>query len=779
MVILEFENLAQKVGLENDFNVRRISAPIVTEETFAEFMAMEKSAQMKLKDHGGFVAAVSTDGSRKKEAILARTMLTLDLDDADVTTLETIKTNAFCKLWVHSTRKHTSEKPRLRLIVPLKEPVEAERYEVLARFFAQELNVLEACDPAGFRAAQLMLWPTVSADMLDDFVFYESSNDDLLDVNAFLAEFDKNNLLKWPRKRSETKSIAREVADVNDDPRSKSGVVGAFCRTFTIKEAIEKFLAHVYAPSRVAENRFDLIAADSVGGLVIYDQIYAYSFHSKDEAAGQRLTAYDIVRIHLFGELDKDVSQGTPFSRFPSNVEMAKFALGIKEVRANLFSNLPPKTSVSDDLKVKLDFTVDGKIRNTLHNVALILEFDEALQGICQNSFTNKLTVSDEVPWRTKHGDFCDKDFSALAHYYSCNYGLEVSDRTLLNALNVIASKRTFHPVLDWLNGLAEWDNVPRLENYLIKYLGATDNDYVRFVSKIIVISAIARVMEPGLKYEIVPVLVGTQGSGKSTIFNKLFGEWFSDALTLSDMHDKASIEKMEGILCFEIAELSGMAKADLELVKAFISRRVDKCRFAYGRVVVTTPRQCVFVATTNQVEGFLRDISGNRRFAPVEVTGKTEIHPWDMTTDTITQIWAEALYYYNNGDFKLYFDGTIKDAAEVEQKSFLVHDERRGLVEEFLAKPIPYDGSSAIVQNKDLPLRLRTTVSNMEIFVECFGKNKADFNRYKDAPDIAQIMASIGGWKMTREFRMTPYGRQRCYVREATTAESDVISNS
>ena len=766
MKILSFQNISQVVGTEEDFDIERLKTPVVTDETFEEFLAMDKVEQLQLKDKGGFLAATSIDGTRKKGAIVARTMLALDLDDADVTTLETIKANCFCKLWVHSTRKHRANNPRFRLIVPLKEPVESERYEALARFFAQEINVLEACDPAGFRTAQLMLWPTVSRDMVDSFVFYESSFDDLLDVNAFLAKFDIDNLLKWPRKRMEAKAIAREVADVNEDPRSKSGAVGAFCRTFTVREAVEKFLQHVYAPSKIAENRFDLLEADSSGGLVVYDEIFAFSFHSKDEAAGQRLNAYDIVRIHLFGDLDKEVSEGTPFARLPSNLAMAKYALSIKEVREKLFSNLKKESTLNDVLKLKLDFTVDGKIKNTLRNICIILDVDEVLQGISLNAFTNKISVSECVPWRKFKGDFAEKDFSELAHHFSSLYGIEVSDRNLMNALNIVSAKRTFHPIKDWLHNLPRWDEIPRLETYLADYLGASDNEYTRFVAKIILLSAIARVMEPGIKYEIVPVLVGPQGCGKSTIFNKLVGIWFSDALTLSDMRDKASIEKMEGIWCFEIAELSGMAKADLELVKSFLSRRVDKCRFAYGRVVVTTPRQCVFVATTNQVEGFLRDTTGNRRFAPVEVTGKSSLHPWDLTDEVITQIWAEAFYCYNVGNFKLFFDGAIKAAAEAEQKAFLVQDERRGLVEKFLEEPIPCDASSAIVRSKDVPTKLRTAVSNMEIFVECFGKNPADFHRIKDASAIAQIMASIDGWSSIKEFRMTPYGKQRCYLR-------------
>lgn len=794
MLILNYENLMKTQGIEAEFDVARIATPIVTGETFAEFMAMDKAEQMKLKDQGGFLAAVSRDGTRKKDAIVARTMLALDLDDADVTTLETIKVNAFCKLWVHSTRKHTATKPRYRLIVPLKYPVASEEYEPLARFFAREMNIMEACDPAGFRSAQLMLWPTVSSDMVDSFVFYEAPCNELLNPEEFLAKHEAANIAKWPRKSQELKDVVRQgKKDTgDDDPRSKVGIVGAFCRTYTVAEAIETFLADIYVPSSV-DGRYDLIAADSVGGLAIYDEVFAYSFHSKDEAAGKLLNAYDLVRIHRFGMLDEGATPGTPFSRLPSNIEMAKFALGIPAVRDNIIVQKDEECSIPQVVKSKLEFTTDGKIKHTLDNVMVILENDDKLVGIRFNSFTHKLIIVEDVPWRKGQGEFTDYDLAGLAAFLSKVYKLEVSERTLLNALKNIRFSREHHPVKEWLGTLPAWDGVKRLEFYLVNYLGAVDNAYVRFVSKVILIAAIARVMAPGTKFDIVPVLVGPQGCGKSTIYAKLFSEWFSDSLNLGDLRDKTAIEKISGVLCLEIAELSGLAKAELELVKAFFSRQVDRCRPAYGRTVVELPRQCVFVATTNQVEGFLRDISGNRRFAPIEVNGNSQLHPWDITENEINQIWSEALQCYREGDYQLFFDDEVKAAAEAEQKAFLVHDERRGLVEEYLAKPIPSnwlrlsdDDRKDYLRSKSLPDGMednkgnaerpkliepfvqRSYVSNMEIYAECFGKNPADFNRYKDAPEIAQIMASIGVWKASREMHMTPYGKQRCYIRNA-----------
>lgn len=788
MRILEFENLGQKVGIENDFNVRRISAPIVTEETFDEFLAMSKTDQLALKDVGGFIAAVSTDGTRKKEAIVARTMLTLDLDDADVTTLETIKNNVFCKLWLHSTRKHTATTPRFRLIVPLENPVPGDDYEILTRFFASEMNILEACDTASFRRAQLMLWPSVSSDMREEFVFYEAPLDKLLNPVEFLAKFDTSNLSKWPRKRSETKAIAREVTDVNDDPRSKSGVVGAFCKAFTVSEAIQRFLPDVYSKSKIGDNRFDFIGANSVGGLVVYDDLFAYSFHAnKDVAAGKHLNAFDLVRIHKFGELDLQAEQGTPFVRLPSVLKMKEFAQAIPAVK----NILGESASCMGVKETSFIYTADGKLKANVHNICCVLNNDKSFHGIRKNLFSNEIEVTADLPWRKAGNTFTEDDLASFSQYLSSKR-LDCSNTMIMNAVRATAANRGFHPVRAKLENLPLWDGIFRLETYLVEYLGAEDNPYVRYISKTILVAAIARIYKPAIKFDWVPVLVGPQGCGKSTIFARLFEPWYSDSLTLEDMRSKAAIEKVTGVWCLEISELAGMAKADVETVKAYITRQVDKTRPAYGHSVIKYERQNVIVATTNQVDGFLRDSTGNRRFCPIEVSGTSQRKPWDLTTAEIDQIWAEAFSAYNEGNFCLHLCGNIQQMALDEQRRFIQNDDRSGLVESYLKIPIPknwltlpeetrkryiskelgapgFENSSVGVDCIDMvePFEVRKHVCNLEIFTEAFGKKIGDYNKHRDATEISQIMSSIHGWTQAVKKCQTVFGTQRCYLRE------------
>jgi len=202
-------------------------------------------------------------------------------------------------------------------------------------------------------------------------------------------------------------------------------------------------------------------------------------------------------------------------------------------------------------------------------------------------------------------------------------------------------------------------------------------------------IAAVARIYRPGTKFDSVLILNGPQGIGKSTFFYKLAGDWFSDSLSITDMKDKSGPEKLQGYWILELGELAGMRKTDVEIVKSFLSRVDDKYRASYGVSVESHPRQCVIVGSTNAENGFLRDITGNRRFWPVRMTGNSVKKAWQMTTEDVQQIWAETLVYYRTGE-KLYLEGGEAKAAALEQANALETDEREGLVRAYLETPLP-----------------------------------------------------------------------------------------
>ena len=297
--------------------------------------------------------------------------------------------------------------------------------------------------------------------------------------------------------------------------------------------------------------------------------------------------------------------------------------------------------------------------------------------------------------------------------------------------------------------------------------------------------AALRRVYDPGCKFDHILVLSGPQGIGKSTLLARLGGPWFSDSLTISDMNDKTAAEKLQGYWLLEIGEMAGMKKADLEKVKAFLTRTDDKYRASYGRNVENHPRQCVFFGTTNE-EGYLRDVTGNRRFWTVRVTGKTARKPWELDRETIEQIWSEAMHGFL--EEPLYLSPELEQAAAETQRQALEQDDREGLVRAYLDVPLPIDwgGRSiservgwylapSLTRDDRLPTRPRKRVSNIEIWCECFGKNRQELTR-KESSQLAAIMTRIEGWeKQETAIQRGPYGSQRFYQRKQPAEQAAV----
>jgi hypothetical protein len=207
------------------------------------------------------------------------------------------------------------------------------------------------------------------------------------------------------------------------------------------------------------------------------------------------------------------------------------------------------------------------------------------------------------------------------------------------NAVVADACQRgRFHPVRDYLDGL-RWDGKPRLDTWLITYLGAEDTAYVKAVGAIVPIAAVRRVRKPGSKFDELMIWEGPQGQQKSSALEALSvdREWFSDSIPLN-AKDKEMIEGHAGKWVCEIADLQGRSKSEIERVKATLSRGVDRARLAYARLPIEVPRQCVFIGTTNG-EKYLTDLTGNRRFWPVRVT-RVDIDGLRRDRD---QLWAEA----------------------------------------------------------------------------------------------------------------------------------------
>ena len=747
---------------------KRVSTTQTTTETVEEYRKMTKPQQDAVKDVGGFVGGHLRGGRRKTGTVLCRSMLTLDMDHGTPDILEELSLFHSHEMCVYSTHKHTPEAPRLRLIFPLKRDVSEEEYPALARKVAQEIG-MNLFDDTTYQPHRLMYWPSTSSN--GEYVF-RVMDGDLLDPDAYLGLYDDwRDVSTCPVSSRESEALEKS-AQQQADPLAKTGVVGAFCRAYPIREAIEKFLPDVYAPSAM-EGRYDYIPADSSAGVIIIDEKFAYSFHATDPACGQLLNAFDAVRVHKFPDDDPKKSYNA----------MAEFAVADERVKLRIFEE--KRQAAAEDFdeadpdawKKQLQYEKKSmELKNNLHNLMLVLENDENLKGIVFNQLADGMEIRGNVPWPHPAKFWRDADDAQLICYVDAAYGT-FSARNYDIAVTKAVDDRSYHPIREFFETLPAWDGVERADTLLIDYLGAEDTPYVRAVTRKELCAAYCRVYHPGIKFDSMIVLNGDQGIGKSTLIAKLGGEWYSDSLNLSDMNDKTAAEKLQGYWIMEIGELAGMRKADLDKVKAFISRQDDKYRASFGRRVTPHPRQCVFFGTTNSQSGYLRDITGNRRYWNVKVPGNGKYKPWDMDEDTVKQVWAEVMVYAKAGE-KLYLSPELEDYAKEEQRAAMERDDREGLVQEYLDMLLPDNWDSMdvykrrdYVRDADDPMRLdgsvrRMEVSNMEIWCECFGKPKEDM-KPSDSYSIAAIMERMDGWSRTGKARVLPiYGKQRIYRR-------------
>lgn len=760
---------------------QRLSKTKYTSETIEQYKHFNKEERNKAKDNGGFVGGKLKGTKRGVSEVLFRSMLTLDLDKAKVGFIDKFTAESKYLSCLYTTHSHTKDEPRCRVIVPLSRDVTPDEYNAIARLFASQFGI-EQFDACSFRIAQLMFYPTTPKD--GEFIFKKIEGE-VLNPDEFLADYPMwHDISTLPLTPDELPKNNVQKGRKKKDPTELKGVIGAFCRAYTVQEAIETYLSDVYEPTDKS-NRYSLKSADSKGGLIIYDDKYAFSHHATDIACGRELNAFQLVMLHLFGSDNndavkkmKEVARDDEHVRTQLILDNGEF--DEDEINDDNQSESPvvSKAKPIKDWISKLSIGIDGAIENTSKNLEIILENDKNLQGFAYNELSNRVEVIGRVPWdRPKDNRFWrEADESQLRLYIDKKY-IEFKERNFEVAFNSIVDNRRFHPVRDYLDSLPKWDGVKRVEEVFIKFLSADDNDYTRAITKKTFAACVARAYHPGTKFDSIPVLDGAQGIGKSTLIKYLAGEeFFSDNLSLTDMNDKTAAEKIQGNWLIEIGELSGMKKADIEKVKSFVSTTDDKYRASYGRVVESHPRQCVIFATVNgDGRGYLRDITGNRRFWIVKCNQTLQKRMWDENDKNYRdQFWSEAKEIYESGE-ELYLEGNLLDIATDYQNEALEQDERVGIVEQYLNRLLPtnwhemdlykrrsfLNGDDFICEKGTIQ---RTEVSNAEIWCECFGKSQSDL-KSSDSYQLAAIMKQIGGWERTSSIKKQPiYGRQKIY---------------
>lgn len=277
------------------------------------------------------------------------------------------------------------------------------------------------------------------------------------------------------------------------------------------------------------------------------------------------------------------------------------------------------------------------------------------------NEFSNKIELTKAPPWPRKEGatTWIDDDDRHFQIFIARNYGCEIQLKRIFGGTRVAASYKSYHPLRDYLEELL-WDGTERIDTWLIDYAGAEDNIYTRAVGKNCLVSAIARIMTPGCQVDSMLVLEGDQGTGKTSIVRILGGEYFADIYI--DPHSNKTQLNMAGQWILESSELEFLRRAEVNALKAFLSRTTDRTVLPYGYSAEDFPRQSIFIGTVNPQTGvgYLTDPTGNRRFWPVA----TSIIRLDELARDRNQLWAEALVRFKKGEVWHLDTKELQDAA-------------------------------------------------------------------------------------------------------------------
>lgn len=770
--------------------LNKLRLPNFTRETMEEYRNFDKALQDNIKDVGGFVGGSLKEGKRRRDTVLHRDLLTLDIDFGAPAMVEKVKEKFKGGCCFYSTHKHTKGKPRLRLIIPISRSVTPEEYEAIGRWIASTIG-MDYFDDTTYEPSRLMYWQSTSKD--GEYVF-EYVDKPWVNADEILGFYeDWTQVSQWPHSsRAKAKEI--NLRQQQKKPQEKGGAEGIFCRTYSVTEAIDKYLGKVYE-STLDPLRYTFKEGSTCGGLVIYEGgDFAYSFHSTDPASGKLLNAFNLVKVHRFGNLDKDISEKTSIAKRPSTLAMNDLAIEDETVKETLGrevfeegENLFQDGNFQEadcTWMTKLDTDNSGKYKATTKNIVTIFENDPNLKGrIAHNEFSQRVIIRDSLPWHKINNCDCgdcweEWDDAFIRYYIESVYGM-YSPMRISDGFVIMTEKNKYHPIREYLNNL-KWDGKERVETLFIDYLGAEDCEYTRVVTRKILTAAVARVFEPGRKFDWMLVLVGKQGIGKSHILSLLGKSWFSDSFTT--VIGKEAYEQLQDAWIIEVCELTATKKAEEEAVKQFIAKREDNYRMAYGRRVSRVPRQCVFFGTTNTTN-FLRDTTGNRRFWPV----MTGVHPIErnlfeeLSPEVIDQYWAEAMDIYNKKEV-LHLNPREEAMAEKVQARHTESNSKEGPIRRYLEMKLPKEWKSMDIperrqfigggdfETKWVGTEIRTRVCAMEIWIELLGGDIKNFYPYL-AREINDILKTIEGWEEYGEgrgrLRFGIHGIQKAFIRK------------
>lgn len=421
-------------------------------------------------------------------------------------------------------------------------------------------------------------------------------------------------------------------------------------------------------------------------------------------------------------------------------------------------NSAPPDSSIADVLQIldyKIEYDNDGneksrKLQQTVRNFEIIMEHDSRFAGnIKFDEFSRQEYLMGKVPWEN---EICDRawgshDDAALYSIIQTDYGVK-NRNDYFDAIKNVSMRNKFHPVRDILGSL-EWDGTDRIRGLLPDYLGAEDTEYSYQVMRLWMLGAVARVYEPGCKFDYTMIFTGPQGLGKSTFLKMmaLNDSWFNDSLDSLDS-DKAA-QSLMGSWIVELAELKSLARTagGVESVKRFLTAVQDKYRVPYERRADIFLRQCVFAGTTNKSD-FLQDETGNRRFLIIQ-TGVNEPTKSLFVPEAIEDMkaaWAQTVHIWKTEQPELILPDSCRDEARRLQDESMADDGKVGIITQFL-------------ENKQ-----RTCV--LEIWKEALEENGRP--QKWQSSEISDIILSLPNWSRVKSpTRYREYGVQKLFQKK------------
>lgn len=731
------------------------------EHTMQQYADMSKKQQIDAKDVGFFIP-----GHVDKRRVIFRQMLALDIDDADATTLDDLRSwlNGHAYV-IHSTHSSTPEKPRYRVVVPLSQMVMAEEHGAILGILHEKLHL--PLDPATLDFNRIMFLPSIPKDA--PYAFEEGEGVPMDPKDILALREDWTDLSSIP--------VARTVKV--QEPTTKPGLVGAFCSKVSIREALRTYLSDKWKEEK--NGRYTLVGASTWGGGIIYEGKFLYSNHSSDPYVGRCHNAYDAVRLYNYGPGKEGEAQMIKLC------ESLNIKAGDNSVHSRTLNEMD-----DDDARVilqeRLVLDKQGRLVPSLTNAELIMDYDPNIRNIFSyDLFSESPVLKRTPPWRTfdirvesedckdvqTYTEMEDLDESYLRRYFIASYDFDPKT-VLKDVLNITTHKNAFHPIRDYLNSL-EWDGVSRLSTIFIDCFGVPDSRYTREVGIKFFVGAVRRVFMPSSKMDYVPVLVSEEGYGKSRFIRRMAKLWGSDTFyTFSG--GKEAYEQLRGVWIMEIPELDGVQSRNTNSRKAFVTKGEDRYRSAYLKYTKTYKRQCVFIASSNDVV-FLNDPAeeGRRWWGMVcrkeYITISVHDHEF---LDRVNLYWAEAVHHFRQGVLPVLSPEAEEEARQMRQIHKLENASMGALVD-YLNMPVPDDwykmDTFKHVQYINDPDRWegkpRDYICNVEVAMEFFNYERKQLDVSTSRKVTEAIFATKMFAKSGTKKRFGVYGSTHAWKRK------------